>query len=197
MEAVKNSFWFCGAMLFTSLMGLTPCYAQDKIEREYRIEETAVPAIALEFIQAMGLNTPIKWYLEQGIDAQTYEAKTTYNGQDYSIEFNNDGRIEDLEITIDFNQLPDAFKKHINLLLSSTSDRFKIIKTQSQYISLYPDILKKVPAGVAPLIPNYELVVRHRIASGTYKNYEYLINPSGALISMREIKESSAFNMQF
>ena len=43
-------------------------FAQDKYEREYRLDETAIPAAARDFVAACAFSKRIKWLGEENLD---------------------------------------------------------------------------------------------------------------------------------
>ena len=82
-------------------------FAQDKIERELRVEEKVVPKEARDwFYDAFETTKRPKWYQEIFESGYSYEAKFKLKGKFYSVEFDSLGLIQDVEIEIDYNELP-------------------------------------------------------------------------------------------
>ena len=47
--------------------------AQEKFEKEYRIKTDEVPPTALNFVEALNLNTKIRWYFEENLKGNAIE----------------------------------------------------------------------------------------------------------------------------
>ena len=63
--------------------------AQDKVEREYKINLDAVPEKAKEFVYESGVLPPkvrVNWYREESADEESIEAKFKHQGQRRSEE---------------------------------------------------------------------------------------------------------------
>ncbi|MEL7341524.1 MAG: hypothetical protein AAGM67_13685, partial [Bacteroidota bacterium] len=88
--------------IFISASGL---HAQEKLEKERRIQDDEVPAAARSFIDSCMFGGTIKWYSEEELDGMSVEAKLKEVGYRYSIEFDTLGQIEDVEIEREPDQL--------------------------------------------------------------------------------------------
>ena len=113
------------------------CTAQKayKYEKESRIKKEAFPQNALEFLQQ---HLPekvkkVKYYKEQDSLKESYETKLKFKKQKYSIEFDKDGTLEDVEITIKPKEIPSETFEKIKNHFQNTYDAFRIKKIQRQY----------------------------------------------------------------
>ena len=121
--------------LILVLFFLFPCYSysQSKIEIEIeeRIEKNKVPLLAQKFIDSLHFSSKIKWFLEQDT-RKTFEAKVNEKGKKYSIEFDSLGQIEDIELDIEWNQIPLFTQNAICEKMNVDFEKFKIKKIQIQ-----------------------------------------------------------------
>lgn len=63
-------------LLCTTVLLLSkPLTAQDKFERESRINENEVPQKSLQFIDSCYLTTKIRWFKEEGLSNVSFESK--------------------------------------------------------------------------------------------------------------------------
>lgn len=123
---------------FTALMiGLLICsgvYAQQKFERESRIKENEVPDQAIDFVQNLfEESTRVKWYREENLDGIAIEGKTKRDEGVYSVKFSADGDLYDVELTQDFQDLPEDAQEEIEEYLSENYHRYRIKKVQVQW----------------------------------------------------------------
>lgn len=120
-------------LLCTSLF----CTAQNsyKHEKEARIEKKDFPKEALELLDKTLPKKvkKVKYYKEQDSAKISYESKLKYNGKKYSIEFSEEGLLEDVEITIKQKEISPKTLKNINEYLHTKYDSFRIKKIQRQY----------------------------------------------------------------
>lgn len=172
--------------------------AQQKYEREVRIQATDVPADALNFVNNSPIDSKIKWYREIGLDTNSIEAKTKYNGQRYSIEFSENGVLEDIEVEIKARDLEQTTFDSLKKTIENAYGDFKLEKIQLQYTG-NPELLKTVfdtsPVPDAIII-KYELVISSK-ESGTFKRFELLFNEALELESTTEIITKNNINIEY
>jgi hypothetical protein len=183
-------------LLTTTTAGL----AQDKFERESRINSNEVPALAVSFIDS--LNTQkVKWYLEERTNDYSFEAKLKLKKQCYSIEFDTLGRLEDVEKTVKWKELDPKVRATIQLQLSKQHKRFKVKKAQIQYTGATNLILKKIKHSTnAPsLQTNYELVLKcwPKGKKQQVILYEYLFDERGIELRKSKIVFKNATNLEY
>lgn len=169
-------------------------YAQKKYEREYRINASEVPQQALDFIAAFNIDKRIKWYQEQGLDVTSVEAKFKLKGEKYSIEFSDDGALEDIEQNVSFNSLEETIQEKIKSYLKEHYDAFNIEKVQRQYTG-DPDVLiawrqtadfPTLDTEHKNITQIYELIVRTRTESKVLL-FEFQFDKNGQKIEKKEI----------
>ncbi|MDT0641219.1 hypothetical protein RM553_00105 [Zunongwangia sp. F363] len=156
-------------LLFTGLSML----AQDKkIEREDRISEEKMPGRAVELINAEKPEAArrLKYYFETDANRTSYEAKFKYNGHKYSVEFDNNGKLEDIEVQLKKKEIPQITIQAIKSYIDERNERYKIEKIQAQYLPFISEnqafFNSLKPEKVSP--ENYELIIAVK-TGGNYR----------------------------
>jgi|SRR5690606_13810611 len=173
-------------------------FSQEKYEKESRLKQDDVPYSALNFIDSLSLKNKVKWYLEEGIESKSVEAKFKRNGKKYSVEFDTFGNIEDVEIEMKWDDLQGPLKKPISTRLNEDCIKHKIVKTQIQYtgnrVALFLKLLGGEPIG--NLTVKYEIVVKCRSEKNT-ELFEYLFTDKGQLISASTIVFKTSNHLEY
>ncbi|MDX1410415.1 MAG: hypothetical protein R3330_19830, partial [Saprospiraceae bacterium] len=117
--------------------------AQQKFEKEYRIDRTEVPAPALDFLAQLPVTRKVRWYREIGLTQSSIEAKTKINGERYSIEFNVNGQIEDVEIERPWESVPGDVRSRVTAHLAGQYRRHKVTRVQFQYTGQPADLVPR------------------------------------------------------
>ncbi|TMM59597.1 hypothetical protein FEE95_07990 [Maribacter algarum] len=164
--------------------------AQYKYEREYRIRKVQFPEKALDYIQEKLIDAKrIRFYKETDSIKVSYEAKFKKDRLWYSIEFDKEGMLEDIEILINPPDIPnDSFNK-IQEYLSGNFKKYRIKKIQQQYAfseSESPETTIK-NAFQNLMLPsiNYELIVSGK-KEKTTEQFEVLFDAEGKFKSIRQ-----------
>lgn len=172
--------------------------AQQKFERESRIRAEDVPPEALRFIETVDMKTRWKWYFEENLEGNSVEAKAKHKGKRYSVEFDVSGKIQDVEIEIDWQELDELVRKNISDELDSLFTRHKINKIQIQYYAessiLIAILNSETPASRARI--QYEIVVKGR-TTGRPKLYELTFSDKGKLLESAEIIFRNTDNLEY
>lgn len=185
---MKQLLFFFFAFIFFSAL------SQSKIEKETRISGDQFPENSLEILHPY-LKKAKRTRLYKEFDGEniSYEAKFKFNNRWHSIEFNSDGQLEDVEIIIEFTEIPEEIQNSILSDLSGNFKKFKINKVQYQYPALEEDPKKVLSDSFSfqkKSINNYELVVSVKTKSG-YEYQERLYNSIGSLLSSKTIVNPS------
>ncbi len=182
-------------LLWGCLSGLV--HGQTKFEREYHIREDAVPAPALAFVQALALDGKAKWYMEEGLNQKSIEAKVKHRKQLYSIEFDLSGAIQDIEVGIRRDEVDASALPAIEAAFSKDFDRHKITKIQRQYSGAENALLRLMRGGGEEnTTTRYEIIVRGRKAGRT-DFYEYTFSAQGEFLRRSMIVLRNADNLEF
>jgi hypothetical protein len=173
-------------------------YAQQKYERESRIESNQVPKEALEFVQSLSFISKIKWYKETGLNTTTIEAKTKYKGKKYSIEFDKNGLLEDIEIIIKKKTIPSNSCQQMSSKLEQDLGKYRVEKIQIQYSGNIESVRKKILSGSDSenLITQYELIVSAK-KNRKYQKFEYLFSNTGEFLKRSDIVLINTDNLEY
>ncbi|MBC2843577.1 hypothetical protein [Winogradskyella flava] len=140
---------------------------QTKNEREERIKISEFPELAIPVVQALPEACKrIKFYKETDGDKHSFEVKFKYNKQRYSLEFSEDGIIEDIEITTRFKRIEEKSKTEIERFLKQAFDKHKLIKIQKQFVysveKSASQFINEALSDASLLVPNFEIIAEVR-----------------------------------
>lgn len=174
-------------------------FAQEKFEKEYRIQVEEVPKKSLEFVNSLKLKKKIKWYAEESNEGKSFEAKTCHQKHLYSIEFNENGTLIDIEKKVSFSELNKSIQENLknNLLKKFTKYKFK--KIQIQYKGLESELKKTfsvLPRNKINTKVFYEVVIKAK-KEKDYSLYEVLFNEKGIIINILKFKQVNSINLEF
>jgi len=172
--------------------------AQQKFERESRLKPAKVPPEALQFIEAVEMNTRWKWYFEENLEGNSVEAKTKYNGRRYSVEFDTTGIIQDIEVETKWQEMDEHIRSNISESLDSLFTRHNIIKIQIQYSAEKPVLLAILnnKAEFSESRIQYEIEVKGK-ETGRPKLYELTFTELGKLTDISEIIFRNTDNLEY
>lgn len=133
--------------------------AQNKLELERKIDVRKVPKSAVKWLNRAYHNpTKVTWYKESSLGKTSYEAKFKWNKRKHSVEFNEYGVIEDIEIRIQFKEVSNKVREHILLYLQTNYVKHKIKKIQLQWSGDEQQLVKKLQGEeVIDIIIRYEI----------------------------------------
>jgi len=176
----------------------TILFAQDKFEKESRIQPKDVPPRALLFIDSLNLKTKIKWYKEEGLDKESIEAKFKLNKAIHSVEFDTYGKIEDVEIIVNWEDLESDLKDSIFFQLNIDCLSHKIVKVQRQFLGSENELLFQIKNRdvFEPLKIRYEMIIRCKYEKKV-DLFEYLFNYDGKLISRSRIIFKNSSHLEY
>ena len=163
--------------------------SQDKYERAYRIQKSQFPDNALTLIDNELDNIKrIKFYKETDSLKDSFEAKFKKDRLWYSVEFDQNGILEDIEILINEVDIPsDELSLMINYFKTEFS-KFRIKKIQQQYPVTKGELKKTLKDAFQNLLLpsiNYEFIVAGK-KDENYLEYEILFDAKGNLIHIRK-----------
>ncbi len=191
-----KSWIYCCLLTLPPILGLSQNLKQ---EVEKRIKAEEMPAIALEILAThLSQASKIRYYKETDIGHQSFECKFILDRLWYSVEFDENGAIEDVEIKMDFEQIPQAALDKIRYSLSAY-DRYRIRRTQRQYTLAFlssDDLLTMVIKGADELELRYEIVLSVK-KDGSWTTYEMLFDQSGLLIEKKEVVDRQTDNILY
>lgn len=171
---------------------------QKKFEQERRISQDEVHSIAVEAYNSLAFKSRVKWYEEISDRGRSFEAKTKVNGVRYSVEFDESGGFQDVEITIPSKELPEDVHRAIYSALQDASDKHRIRKIQLQLTGTFDAVRDHLVTGNSyqGVTCKYELIVSIR-KDGTLVDYEYLFDDSGSVEKRSELIDRPADNLLY
>ena len=194
MLKIKHYSLLCLTVLY--FFTEKPCLAQQKYEREYSIKPSAVPAKASKFVNDVFKGAKVHWYGEEGLKGTTIEAKLKSSGKRYSIEFDQSGKIQDVEILSSFKAIPSKTRNVMKENLDKEFKKFKVDKTQIQWTANESVLKKALSSDKTPasISIRYEVVVK-AVKNKLSNYYEVLFESDGAIVSIHEIVQRNANNL--
>ena len=183
------------AICIAVLLLLSSSAFGQKVERESRIKSPEVPEKALEYIEQTSLDR-VKWYRETGLESISFEAKFKLERRWYSVEFSEEGVLEDIEIEIDLHQVAEPTRESIDKYLEAEFKRHRIKKVQIQYkqTPLQTLIKDEVPKTDSPHA--FELVVKGK-KSRLMKLWEVAFSSKGKFISIDQILNRNSTHLEY
>jgi hypothetical protein len=182
-------------LVFSLIILAVQSTAQDKVEREYKIQRAKVPQKAQDFIYETGILLPktgVNWYREVSATGETVEAKFKQNNHRHSIEFSESGDLEDVEIEIPFAEVRRSIQASVEHALDSAFVKWKIKKIQRQWVG-DPETMTKAIQTLSRsegLEENYEIVIKGQ-SENTKSYFEALFNEEGELVRKSRIIQNS------
>jgi len=163
--------------------------AQKKVEKERRVDREEVPEEALEWFEdAYEDAGKVRWYFEKNNQGDSYEAKLKWKGHKHSVEFSTTGVIEDIEILITTDELPEQTRKKLLGYFDTHYKKYRIRKIQRQ-LNGEPDDLEDVidEDETEDILIRYEIEFYGKTATRK-ELYEGLFDADGHLINRRVMK---------
>lgn len=183
-------------VILTLALSTNIANGQYQYEREHRIKKCQFPSNAHTFLEDK-LKDPknMRFYGEKDSLKVSYEAKFKIDKLNYSIEFDEKGEPEDIEILIKEVDVPnDSWSKITSYLEQEDFEKYKVKIIQQQYASTTQESVDKTldDAFQNLLLPtvNYKLMVRGKKENGN-EDYNYWFSADGNFI---ESKKSLPFN---
>lgn len=148
------------------------CYAQ-KVEKEKSINRAKFPEKSIEYLnQNFSEMNGVKYYQEKTKDAIYYECKFQCKGEYFSVKFNDNGSLYDIEKLISEKDISDPALQKIKSRLDDDFTRWKIKKIQER------NFQGKL---------EYEIVVEGKKAK-QIKAHEFHFSESGNFLNQAEIE---------
>ncbi|WP_243473718.1 hypothetical protein [Winogradskyella sp. MH6] len=170
-------------------------FSQIKNEKEERITESEFPEAAIAVVNNLPDDCKrLKFYKETDGEKQSFEVKFKYNRKRYSLEFSEDGVIEDLEVLTKFKTINEEKKSKIEDYFKSRFNKYKLIKVQKQFVyhekldalSFANDILNNTSTEA----PNFEIIAE--VKTNKKRDIrEFTFDESGTFVNFRILNPTS------
>ena len=108
-------------------------FAQKKYEKESDLSLKDVPAKAILFFDTAPISGEIDWYYEENLLGNSIEAKFYHREQKYSIEFDVNGELQDIEVECGLGDVDIILLTNMTESLSKEFMKSNIIRVQQQY----------------------------------------------------------------
>ncbi|UII22244.1 hypothetical protein [Fulvivirga ligni] len=160
-----------------------------KAEKEVRIKAKELPASILDQAdQIINDAKKVKYYFESDSGRTSYEIKLKKDHILYSIEFNKNGMLEDIERLVCFMALPDNVIQNVADHLAKYAN-YQIRKSQKQYSdpsASLQQIFYSAHANESRFTIRYELIISV-LQNNSWQGYEMLFDEQGKFLEQREI----------
>lgn len=171
-------------VIFFSLNGL----AQKKQEQEFRIVKEGLPKKVLPLLsEHLKEVKRLRFYKEQDGDKSSYEIKFKKDRLLYSIEFDENGMLEDVEFIIKPTDIPEDTFKSITPYLKSNHDKYRIKKIQQQHLNSGDAKKTLIEAFQNLILPTirYEFIIAAKYEKG-YGEFEVTFDVEGKHLLTRK-----------
>jgi len=164
--------------------------AQNKYERESRIKVEEFPDKSYTVIQDYLEDAKrVRFYQETDSVKKSFEAKFKKGRLHYSVEFDQNGILEDVEFQIKERDIPNDTWDTILYYLDKNHTKYRVKRIQQQYPVLENQSIEQTLHNAFQnlILPevNYELVFVAK-ENKAYQEYEALFNADGQLIQLRK-----------
>lgn len=180
--------------IFFLLFGILVVSGQNKNERESRISASELPEKALNLISEQLENAKrVRYYQETDGDKKSYEIKFKKVKLNYSVEFDVNGELEDVEFIIKPIDIPEDSWTNINEYLNGNFKKSNIKKIQQQYPAENRNDQQTLKDAFQNLILpyiNYEIVFVGKKEKG-FLHYEALFNSEGEILTLRRFSPAN------
>ena len=172
--------------------------AQNKTEVERSISATAVPSAARAWLHETYASTPrLHWYLERSSGETSYEAKLRHRGAWHSVEFDEDGALQDVEIIVELSALPETARRGMAAYFDTTYTKHRIRKIQQQ-LTGPPEVVRAVIQGE----PGEEVTYRYEVefygkSRRSKALWEGLFDDQGQLLERKRIVLRPTDNLMY
>lgn len=177
--------------IFLLLIITTFCYGQKKQEQEFRIDRHLLPGTIMPLLSEYLKDVKrLRFYKELDGEKSSYEVKFKKDKLLYSIEFDQNGQLEDVEFIIKEIDIPAEALKNIVTYLNVNHQKNRIKKIQQQHIN-YDNPRQTLKEALQNLILpeiRYELIISAKDEKG-FGEYELTFDADGKhLLTRKSIK---------
>lgn len=169
-----------------------------KTEQEERINVTEVPQESRDWLgESFSGLEKVKWYREETSGKKSYEAKFKRAGDKFSVEFSEEGLVEDVEIGRRLSELAGTTRQKLESAFGQFK-RFKVRRFQEQWTASSPDLLQAalLNNNSSAIEVRYEVVFKALI-DGQHTFWEGLFDQEGKLLQRRKVSLRPTDNLDF
>lgn len=179
----------CNYLIFAMCCLVQIGTAQNKYERESRIKVEEFPKKSYEMIQDYLEDAKrVRFYQETDSTKKSYEAKFKKGRLHYSVEFDQNGTLEDVEFQINERDIPNDTWATTLDYLDENYNKYRVKKIFQQYTIVEDQATEQTLHNAFQnlILPevNYKLVFAAKKNKKNQK-YEAVFNAEGQLIRIR------------
>ena len=167
------------------------CFGQKKQEQEFRIDKKELPDGVMVLLSNYLDNAKrLRYYKERDGEKSSYEVKFKKDKLHYSIEFDEKGVLEDVELLIKQTDIPDEPFGKMTQYLKSNHKKYRIKKIQRQYVNTGDAAQTLKEAFQNRILPKlrYELIIATKDENG-YGEFELTFDANGEhLLTRKAVK---------
>ncbi len=157
-----------------------------KQEVEKRIDAEEMPPAALDYLNTLrGTKRKLHFYMEHDGEHQSYEAKFKIKHAKYSVEFNSEGQLEDIEILQTPKKMGSALTA-VKQYLETNFERYRIEKIQSHF-EKGQDFDTSDPGNPDA----WELIVATKNSENKLERFEMTFDVTGKYLKSRKVVRRS------
>ena len=201
MKTVSKYLFLLFACTFISSGFVFAQDAKDEVEKSISRDEMPAPALSV-LDEFWSDEKKIDFFHQSDGETISYEAKLDWEGHQYSIEFDSEGMLIDVEQLIEFEELPTPLQNSITEEVDKQYNRFRFTRVQRQFsISEEEDDDDNDEVLEDVLEEDYEdLVIRYEIEVEAQNrkelgSFELLFDENGNFIQKRRIVRRSLDNI--
>lgn len=163
-----------------------------------RIKEASVSEIALSFVDSLNFNKKVGWNRENTNNKTSIEANSRKNEKKYSIEFNRNGTLEDVEVEIDWDAITNHVRTKISGYQDHESTKYSIDKVPVQHMGTSRIIWSYLQEDLLldRLTFNYGMGISTK-EKKAFKTYGYLFTGEASYVRSWEIIQGNTDNFEF
>ena len=163
-------------------------FGQKKQEQEFRIDKKELPDGVMAVLSNYLENTKrLRYYKERDGEKSSYEVKFKKDKLHYSIEFDEKGALEDVELLIKQTDIPNEPFDNMTTYLQSNHKKYRIKKIQRQYVNTSDAAQTLKEAFQNRILPKlkYELIIATKDENG-YGEFELTFDANGEHLLTRK-----------
>lgn len=170
-------------------------FSQTKNEKEERISQSEFPEAAIAVVNNLPEDCRrLKFYKETDGETYSFEVKFKYERKYYSLEFYNDGRIEDIEVLTKFKNLNDSVRGNISNYFKASFSKYRFIKVQEQFVKPSElddtNFINDVLDNTSKVSPNFEIIAEVK-SDANHDIREFTFNHTGEIMDFRILNPGS------
>ncbi|WP_424499543.1 hypothetical protein [Robiginitalea sp.] len=175
---------------FLALVFCCSLNAQAKYEREFRIKKSQFPQASLQLAEPFldGVRK-LRFYKEIDSSRQRFQIKFKRDKLKYSVEFNDEAVLEDIELGITEVDIPEASFQAMEAYLKDHFSKYKIRKIQQQYprtaFSSTEETFRIAFQNLILPEIRYEFIVHAKTPDGSM-DFEILFDAEGKILKQRK-----------